>query len=175
MAAQSLLLNMNFSAVGFQKQDEGNQQRHHQTLIFLGKWCFAGWNQEKSFEGDPSFLIVQLSMFAKKHSSRELIKITEQTQLSFSGSSSYPHLQPSSFFSLLPSWHIMFHLFQTISWFTPKYFHVILISKCCMEYPLPGASSYKKLSFPEKRERYHTHTHARTHTHTHTRWNITQP
>ena len=28
-----------------------------------------------------------------------------------------------------------------------------------MEYPLPGASSYKKLSFPEKRERYHTHTH----------------
>ena len=104
-------------------------------------------------------MIVQLSRFAKKHSSRELRKITEQTQLSFSGSSSYPHLQPSSFFSLLPSWHIMFHLFQTISWFTPKYFHVILISKCCMEYPLPGASSYKKLSFPEKRERYHTHTH----------------
>ena len=37
MAARSLLPNMNFSAVGFQKQDEGNQQRHHQTLIFLGK------------------------------------------------------------------------------------------------------------------------------------------
>ena len=45
-----------------------------------------------------------------------------------------------------------------------------------MEYPLPGATSYKKLSFPEERERYHTHTHTHTHTHngillSHKHWN----
>ena len=68
----------------------------------------------------------------------------------------------------------MFYLFQIISWFTPKYFCVILSSKCCMEYPFPSATSYKKLSFPEERERYHTHTHTHTHDEillSHKNWN----